>query len=47
MGRIEIEDFPDKNTSRIFIAASVREAKRVEDILSREGIEYAIEIEPY
>jgi len=47
MGRIDIEGFSGKNISRIFIAASIREAECVEEILSREGIEYALEIEAY
>lgn len=34
-------------TSRIYIAGRVPEAKRVEDLLTRHGIEYTIEIEPY
>lgn len=47
MGKIEIEDFAEKNISRIFMAAKIREAELVEKILTEEGIDYAIELEPY
>jgi len=47
MPRIEIEDFSDKDISRIFIAASVKEAELVEKILTENGIDYAISLEPY
>ncbi len=47
MGRIEIEDFSDKNISRIFIAASIKEAEFVEDILTQDGIDYAVALEPF
>lgn len=47
MGRIQLEDFTDKTISLIFIAANVVQAERVEDILTRKGIDYAIVMEPY
>ncbi len=47
MGRIEIEDFSSKDISRIFIAASIKEAQLAEDILTQNGINYAISLEPY
>jgi hypothetical protein len=47
MGRIEIEHFSDKDISRIFIAASVKEAEAVEDILTQDGIDYALSLEPF
>jgi hypothetical protein len=47
MGRIEIENFSDKDVSRISIAASVKEAASAEDILIQNGIDYAISLEPY
>ena len=31
----------------IYVAGRVREAKRVEELLSHHGIEYAVEIEPF
>ncbi len=47
MGRIDIENFSDKDVSRIFIAASIKEAESAEDILTQNGIEYAISLEPF
>ena len=47
MGQIEIENFSDKDVSRIFIAASIKEAEAAEDILTQNGIDYAISLEPY
>jgi hypothetical protein len=47
MARIEIENFSDKDISRIFIAGSIKEAESAEDILTQNGIDYAISLEPY
>ena len=47
MGRIDIEDFSDKDISRIFIASSIKEAESAEDILTQNGMDYAISLEPY
>ena len=47
MPRIEIEDFSDKNISRIFMAASIKEAEFVEDILTQDGIDYSVSLEPF
>lgn len=47
MARIEIEDFWDKNISRIFIAASIKEAEFVDAILTQDGIDYAVSLEPF
>ena len=47
MARIEIEDFSDKNISRVFVAASIREAEFVEDILTQDGGYYAVSLEPF
>ncbi len=47
MGRIQIEDFTDKEISRIFIATNVEQAERIEDILTQKGIDYAAVIEPH
>ncbi len=47
MARVEMTEFSDKETSRIFIAGSLREAERAEQLLSAHGISYAIEIEEF
>jgi hypothetical protein len=33
--------------TRIYLAAELAEAKRVEQVLSANGIDYAVEVEPY
>jgi hypothetical protein len=45
MGRIESEDLPDPE--RIFIAARLREALAVEELLTAAGIEYAVQVEAF
>jgi hypothetical protein len=48
MARIAFEDF-GKGTEvvRIYLARELKEAKRVEAVLTEQGIEYAVEVEPY
>lgn len=48
MARIAFEDFGDgKELVRIYLARELREAKRVETVLTGLGIDYAVEVEPY
>ena len=47
MARLDFETFGDNEVSRIYIAGGVAEANRVEDVLVRHGIDYAVEVEPY
>ena len=47
MARLDLYQFLDKELSRIYIAGELAEARRVEDILTRYGIDYAVEVEPY
>ena len=47
MGRIEIEYFSDKSISRIFIADSIERAEVIEDILTENGIDYAVSLEQF
>ena len=47
MARVALEDFGDKEVVRIYIAGALGEAKRVEAILTQNGIHYAVEVEPY
>ena len=44
MARIEREDLPA--AERIFIAASLRVARRVEEWLTSAGVDYAVQVEP-
>jgi hypothetical protein len=41
------EEFEEKEKARVYVAARLREAKHVEAVLSRAGVDYAVEIEPY
>ena len=47
MARIDAEEFEDRQSELVFIARRVREAKRVEALLSGEGIDYAVAFEPF
>jgi hypothetical protein len=47
MPRFAYDDFGDADLSRIYLAARLAEAKRVEKILDENGIDYAVEVEPY
>lgn len=47
MSRVDIEEFSDKNISRIFIAGNIREAERVEGLLTENKISYTLQIEEF
>ena len=47
MPRVTLDDFGETEVSRIYLAGRLAEAKRVENILSGHGINYAVEVEPY
>lgn len=47
MAKISLEDFSDNQIARIYIARNIKEAERAEQILSKNGVDYAIELEPY
>jgi len=47
MARVTLDDFSDKEVARIYLAGELAEAKRVEEILSANGINYVVEVEPY
>jgi hypothetical protein len=47
MARIDLDDFGEKELSRIYLAGRLGEAKRVEKILTVHGVDYAVEVEPY
>ncbi len=47
MARVTLDDFAEKKVARIYLAGELSEAKRVEEILSANDIDYAVEIEPY
>ena len=47
MPRLDLEDFTDKELSRIYIADRLAEAKNVESTLTKHDIDYAVEVEAY
>jgi hypothetical protein len=47
MARVTLDDFGDKEVTRIYLAGELAEAKRVEEVLSANGIHYAVTVEPY
>ena len=47
MARIDAEEFEDRQSELIFIAQRVREAERVEALLTADGIDYVLAIEPF
>jgi hypothetical protein len=47
LARIDLDDFGEKEVSRIYLAGRLADAKRVEKVLSGHGINYAVEVEPY
>ena len=47
MPRMALDDFDDKDITRVYLAGRLAEAKRVEKVLNDNDIEYAIEVEPY
>ena len=47
MARVDPDFFGEKEVARVYIAARVREARRVEETLTGSGIEYCVEIESF
>ena len=47
MGRVEPEALDHGDLERIFIAAKLAEAQRVEEVLTLEGVEYIVTVEPF
>ena len=45
MARVDLEDLADGAASRIFIAAALSEAKRVEAMLTESDVDYAVIVE--
>ena len=47
MARFNLDDFSGKDVSRLYIAAKLREAQRVEEVLNKAGIDYTVKVEPF
>src|SRR5881396_2572934 len=47
MSRVAIDEFGDREIARIYLAARLAVAQRVEAELNKHNIEYAVEVENY
>ena len=47
MSRVEREALEYHDLEQIFIAARLSEAQRVEEVLTLEGVEYVVSVEPF
>ena len=47
MARVEPEALSPRRLSRIFIAARLAEAQRVEELLTVNGVDYVVKVEPF
>ena len=47
MARVEEERFTGKEIARVYIAARLPEARRVDETLTGHGVDYFVEIEPF
>ncbi len=45
MGRIDVEDVEARGLARVFVAATMAEARKVEECLTERGIDYAVQAE--
>ena len=46
MPRVEPDEFGDRELARIFIAATLNEARAAEEVLTERGMQYAVVAEP-
>ena len=47
MARVGPDALEHHETERIFVAAKLNEAQEVEELLSLEGVEYVVKVEPF
>lgn len=47
MALVAPETFDDHEVAMIYIAGRIKEGKRVEEVLSRNGVDYAVDAEPF
>jgi hypothetical protein len=46
MARVDAESFGDRELARVFVAATIAEARRAEGLLSERGVDYVVQAEP-
>ena len=47
MARVEFDSFGKDEVARIYLAGRLSEAQGVEEVLTANGIDYYVEVEPY
>lgn len=47
MARITLELIPKEESEQIFLSGKLNESKKIEKLLTREGVHYAVTIESY
>ena len=47
MARVELEALSHRELSRIFVAGTLNEARQVEELLTVNGIDYVVQVEPF
>jgi hypothetical protein len=47
MARVEAEVLGDRELARVYLAATIAEALRVEELLTDRGVDYVVQAEPY
>ena len=47
MALVHADAFDDKDVAMVYIAGRLNEGKRVEEVLSENAIDYAVDIEPF
>ena len=47
MARVEPESFANNEVARVYIAGTLAEARRVEELLGGHGVDYVVQVEPY
>jgi hypothetical protein len=47
MARVEPEAFAEREVMRVFIAATMAEARLAEEVLTMNGVHYVVQVEPF
>ena len=47
MARVESDALSHRELSRVFIAGTLNEARQVEELLTMNGVDYVVQVEPF
>jgi hypothetical protein len=47
MSKVDVDALEHHELERVFIAARLKEAQRVEEVLTLEGVDYVVNVEPF